>query len=61
MELDYTYWIDKKSGWFIGYLNIYPEHWTQGKDIKQLEKMLADLYGFYKEEQIEKKFGKLRL
>jgi predicted RNase H-like HicB family nuclease len=61
MELDYTYWRDKKSGWLIGHLNIWPEHWTQGKDVKELEKMLADLYEFYKEEQVEKKYGKFKL
>ncbi|MDR0447889.1 MAG: type II toxin-antitoxin system HicB family antitoxin [Treponema sp.] len=43
MELHYTYW-QEKDGWFLGYLNDYPSHWTQGKTIKELEEMLADLY-----------------
>ena len=63
MELDYTYW-KSKDGWFVGYLNIWPEHLTQGKDITELEEMLTDLYEFYKEEQeatIAKKTGKLRI
>ena len=63
MELEYTYW-KSKDGWLVGYLNIWPEHLTQGRDIEELEEMLADLYEFYKEEQkidIEKKAGKLRV
>jgi len=63
MELEYTYW-KSKDGWFVGYLNIWPDHLTQGRDLTELEEMLADLYEFYKEEQktsIEKKAGKLRV
>ena len=48
MELEYTYW-KAKDGWFVGHLNIWPEHLTQGKDIPELEEMLRDLYIFYKE------------
>lgn len=62
-ELEYTYW-QSKGGWFIGYLNIWPEHLTQGRDLAELEEMLADLYEHYKEENtenIEKKVGKLKL
>jgi hypothetical protein len=49
----------------VGYLNIWPDHLTQGKDIPELEVMLLDLYEFYKEEQaelitIEKKTGLLK-
>ena len=61
MELDYTYW-KSKDGWFIGFLNIWPEHLTQGKDITELEEMLLDLYEFYKEEEnrtVIKQAGKL--
>jgi predicted RNase H-like HicB family nuclease len=50
MELEYTYW-KSKDGWFIGHLNIWPEHLTQGRDVPELEEMLADLFEFYKEEQ----------
>ena len=63
MELEYTYW-SSKDGWLVGYLNIWPEHLTQGHDIAELEEMLADLYEFYKEEQerkVEKKVGKLKV
>ncbi|MDR1839685.1 MAG: type II toxin-antitoxin system HicB family antitoxin [Treponema sp.] len=62
-QTEYTYW-QSKDGWFIGYLNIWPEHLTQGRNLKELEEMLADLYEFYKEENetiIEKKTGKLKI
>ena len=53
MELEYTYW-ESKDGWLVGHLNFWPDHLTQGRDIIELEEMLADLYEFYKEEQINK-------
>ena len=49
MELPYTYW-EGEGGWLVGYLNQYPEHWTQGKDITELEEMLLDLYENFQEE-----------
>jgi len=49
MELQYTYW-EGEGGWLVGYLNEYPEHWTQGKDITELEEMLLDLYENFQEE-----------
>ncbi|MDR0322629.1 MAG: type II toxin-antitoxin system HicB family antitoxin [Treponema sp.] len=63
IELDYTYW-HSKDGWLIGYLDIWPEHLTQGHDLPELEEMLADLYEFYKEENeinLDKKTGKIIL
>jgi predicted RNase H-like HicB family nuclease len=54
MELLYTYW-EGEDGWLVGYLNEYPEHWTQGKDIKELEEMLFDLYENFQEEEKRKK------
>ena len=50
MELQYTYWLED-DGWFLGYLNDYPNHWTQGKTLKELEEMLIDLYELEQEEQ----------
>lgn len=44
MQLSYTCW-EAKEGGYIGYLNQYPDYWTQGDDIKELEKMLVSLYG----------------
>jgi predicted RNase H-like HicB family nuclease len=50
MELNYTYW-DGGDGWLVGYLNDYPEHLTQGKDIQELEEMLTDVYAIRCEEE----------
>jgi predicted RNase H-like HicB family nuclease len=62
MELEYTYW-QEIDGWYLGYLNDYPEHWTQGKDIAELEEMLTDLYKLQQEEEPKaipsRKIGKL--
>jgi hypothetical protein len=44
MQLSYTYW-EVKEGGYIGYLNQYPDYWTQGDSIDELEKMLVSLYG----------------
>jgi predicted RNase H-like HicB family nuclease len=64
MELQYTYW-QEKDGWFLGYLNDYPEHWTQGKTVAELEEMLLDLYELEQEDHPkiipERKVGKLVL
>ncbi len=32
------------SGSFLGYLNAYPDHWTQGDDLEDLKDQLLDLY-----------------
>jgi len=50
MELAYTYW-DADDGWLVGYLNDYPDHLTQGRDLAELEEMLADLYEIRQEEE----------
>jgi predicted RNase H-like HicB family nuclease len=65
MELSYTYW-EGENGWLVGYLNDYPEQWTQGKNITELEEMFLDLYVNIHEEAKrkktkEKKFGVLRV
>jgi predicted RNase H-like HicB family nuclease len=54
MDLTYTYWEGEK-GWLVGYLNDYPNQWTQGKDLVELEAMLLDLYENFKEEARRKK------
>jgi hypothetical protein len=39
----------------VGYLDVCPEQRTQGKDIKELEEMLLDLYENFQEEAKQKK------
>ena len=64
MDIGYTYWRESDE-FYLGYLNFWPEHWTQGKSIQELEEMLLDLYGIYLEEEqekyIEKKAGHLKV
>jgi len=43
MQLSYTFW-EAKEGGYIGYLNQYPDYWTQGDTVNELENMLASLY-----------------
>ena len=44
MNLSYTYWKSNEVG-YVGYLNQYPDYWTQGQNIDELERMLVSLYG----------------
>ena len=50
MEISYTYW-EADDGWFVGFLNAYHDHLTQGHDIAELEEMLADVYQIRQEEE----------
>jgi predicted RNase H-like HicB family nuclease len=50
VEVVYTYW-EADDGWFVGYLNDYPDHLTQGHDLAELEEMLADVYQIRQEEE----------
>ena len=43
MDLSFTYW-EAKEGGFIGFLNQYPDYWTQGESIEELRNMLISLY-----------------
>ena len=43
MKLSYTYW-EAKEGGYIGFINQYPDYWTQGESIEELEKMLVSIY-----------------
>jgi predicted RNase H-like HicB family nuclease len=64
VEVSYTYW-EADDGWFVGYLNDYPDHLTQGHDLVELEEMLADVYQIRQEEEKrlaqKRKNGVLRL
>ena len=43
MMIDYTYWTEE-DGTFLGYLNEYPDHWTQGENLEDLKEYLLDLH-----------------
>jgi hypothetical protein len=41
--LKIVYWEDE--GTWIGYLQEYPDYWTQGETLEDLKEHLKDLYG----------------
>ena len=49
MDIAYTYW-KADDGWFVGFVDAYPDHLTQGHDLAELEIMLADIYQIRQEE-----------
>lgn len=51
MKARVTYW-QESDGKYLGYLNDYPDHWTQGEDINDLRENLRDLYKLFSAEHI---------
>ncbi|GHT73879.1 hypothetical protein FACS1894124_3030 [Spirochaetia bacterium] len=43
MELAYTWW-EAQEGGYLGYINQYPDYWTEGETREELESMLKSLY-----------------
>lgn len=43
MKQKITFW-QEPDGMWLGYLNDYPDHWTQGDDPDDLKQHLRDLY-----------------
>ena len=41
-ELNCKYWKDGK--FWVGYLELYPDYWTQGETEEELEKNLREIY-----------------
>ena len=41
--LQFTYW-EAVEGGYLGYLNEFPEQWTQGETLDELKEMLVSLY-----------------
>ena len=51
IKLEYTYEIE--NGIYVGYLDDYPEHPTQGKDLKDFEENLLDIYNLIQSGDLE--------
>lgn len=47
----FTYW-KEPDGKYLGFLNDYPDHWTQGDDLVDLKEHLADLVELFDSEEI---------
>ena len=44
--LQFTFWKETDEK-FLGYLNDFPDHWTQGEDLNDLKEHLKDLYDLF--------------
>lgn len=42
MELKFKYW--KDNNLWVGYLELFPDYWTQGNDEEELQANLRELY-----------------
>ena len=51
MNLKYTYEMD--DGFFVGYLDEYPEYPTQGENLKDFEENLLDIYEMIQDGTLE--------
>jgi predicted RNase H-like HicB family nuclease len=51
MTTKFTYW-QEDDGKFLGYLNDYPDHWTQGESLQDLKEHLRDLHETFTAEVI---------
>ena len=51
----FTFW-KEPDGKFLGFLNDFPDHWTQGEDLSDLKEHLRDLYALFSAGDIRKKF-----
>ena len=62
MKVEYTYW-KEPDDMYLGYLNEYPDHWTQGTNLKELKVNLADLHELFSKDDIPgiKKVANLEL
>jgi len=51
MKTKFTFWVEA-DGKYLGYLNDYPEHWTQGDSLDDLKEHLRDLHSTFSSEKI---------
>ena len=51
MKTLFTYW-KESDGRYLGYLNDYPDHWTQGEDFYDLKASLRDLLDIFNADEI---------
>jgi predicted RNase H-like HicB family nuclease len=60
MKATFTYW-KESDGRYLGYLNDYPDHWTQGETLEDLKEHLHDLIEVFGAEEIPciRKVGEL--
>ncbi|NJK46296.1 MAG: type II toxin-antitoxin system HicB family antitoxin [Pleurocapsa sp. SU_196_0] len=49
-RLKFVYWQD--TDFWVGYLEEYPDYWTQGESLEELKSNLLDLYTEFRENTI---------
>lgn len=50
-KISFTYW-KESDGKYLGYLNDYPDHWTQGNNLNDLQNHLLDLFNLFASDEI---------
>jgi len=50
-KMKFTFW-KEADGKYLGFLNQFPDHWTQGEDLNDLKEHLKDLYELFSAEDI---------
>jgi predicted RNase H-like HicB family nuclease len=60
MKANFTDW-KEEDGCYLGFLNDYPNHWTQGNDLADLKDHLRDLLNLFSAKEIPgiRKVGEL--
>lgn len=51
MKVAFTHW-QESDGRFLGFLNDYPDHWTQGDDLEDLKEHLRDLFEMFGKDDV---------
>jgi len=51
MTTKFTHWLEP-DGKHLGYLNDFPDHWTQGESLEDLKEHLKDLYALFSKEEL---------
>jgi len=51
MKAKFTFW-QEADGMFLGFLNDYPDHWTQGESLDDLKEYLRDLHETFSSDPI---------
>lgn len=51
MKAQFTFW-KERDGRHLGFLNDFPDHWTQGESLEDLKDHLKDLYHTFSSEEI---------
>ena len=62
MKIKFTHWVEI-DGKCLGFLNDFPDHWTQGENLDDLKEHLLDLHELFSGDPIPgiRKVGELEI